>query len=73
MCNEIINVTNNIPKNVTSTVSINSNDKEVRHKINCWILHTVLIVIILLFIIAIICYHYLKHRPKQTHFGVLTI
>ena len=30
----------------------------------CYTLHTVLLVIILIFIIAIICYHYTKHRPK---------
>ena len=29
------------------------------------ILHTVLLVMILLFIIDIICYHYAKHRSKQ--------
>ena len=32
MCNEIINTTNYIPKNATSSVSINSDDKNVGHK-----------------------------------------
>ena len=32
---------------------------------NCYILHTFLLVIILLFIITIICYHYVKYRLKQ--------
>ena len=56
------NVTNIVPTNVTSTVSINYDDKKVIYKINCYILYMVLLVIILLFIIAINCYHYAKHR-----------
>ena len=32
---------------------------------DCYILHTVLLVIILLFIIAIICYHYAELRSKK--------
>ena len=31
---------------------------------DCYILRTVLLVIILLFIIAITCYHYAKHKSK---------
>ena len=31
----------------------------------CYILHTVLLVIILLFKIVIICYHYTKHRCRR--------
>ena len=64
MCDEIINATGGAPKNlnqqmtvstnVTSTVPINSYDKQVRYKINCYILYTFFLVIILLFIIAII-------------------
>ena len=62
MCDEIINVTdsvstnvintilrnmtNTISINVMSTVSKNSDDKKVRYKIDCYILHTVLLVII---------------------------
>ena len=41
-------------KNVMSTVSINCHGKKVR---DCYILHKVLSVIILLLIITIICYH----------------
>ena len=59
------NVTNNIPTNITntiskkvvSTVSINSDDKKVRCKMHFYVLHTILLVIIVLFIIATICYH----------------
>ena len=65
MCDEIINaadsvstnVTNIILTNVTNNVSINADDKKVTYKILCYILHTVLVVIVLLFIIAIIRYH----------------
>ena len=60
MCDEIINVTdsvstnviNTIIRNMTNTISINaistvsknSDDKKVRYKIDCYILHTVLLV-----------------------------
>ena len=47
MCNEIINVTDSVSTNVTitvptnamSTVSINSDYKKVRKKLNCYNLH----------------------------------
>ena len=55
------NVANNIPRNLKSTVLTNSDEENVRRKITCYILHTVLLVIILLFIITIICYHYENH------------
>ena len=69
---EIINFTDSVSTNVTSIISTNgtttmltnSDDKKGRCKINCYILHTVLLVTILLLIIAIICYHYAKHRSK---------
>ena len=32
---------------------------------DCYILHTVLLVIMLLFIITIIFHHYAKHKSKQ--------
>ena len=73
VCDEIINaidntstnVTNTIPTimtkslsiNVTSAVSINSGDKKTSYKVDCYILHTFLLVITLLLIIAIIYYH----------------
>ena len=47
------NVTNTISTNVTSTMSISSDDKKVRYKMDCYILHTFLLVTILLFMIAI--------------------
>ena len=80
MCDEIINVTDGVSTNVIntiirnmtntasinvmSTVSKNSDDKKVRYKVDCYILHTVLLVITWLYIITIICSHYVKHRSK---------
>ena len=52
---------NNVSKNASSTVSTNADDKKVRHKLDCYIFHTVLLVIILIFIIAIISNRYAKH------------
>ena len=40
---------------------------------DCYILHTVLLVIILVLIITIIYFHYAKHRSKRKGIDVLTI
>ena len=48
---------NTILANVTSTVPINTDNKKVKYKIDGYILHMALLVIILLFKIAIICYY----------------
>ena len=56
-------VTNTVPTNVSSTVSTNFH-KKARYKMNCYILHTVLLVTKLLLMIAIICYHYANHGSK---------
>ena len=45
--------------NVTSTASINCRSKKVR---DYFILHTVLLVIMLILITTIICYHYTKQK-----------
>ena len=66
-CDEIVIIIDNISTttkntiatNVTSTASINYHDKKVT---DCYILHTVLLVIILLLIITIICYRYAKQK-----------
>ena len=47
---------------IATHVSINSDDKNVKYKIDCYILHAVLLVIILLLIITIVRYHHAKHR-----------
>ena len=49
--------TNAIATNVTSTASINCHSKKVG---DCYILHTILLVIMSLLIIIIICYYYAK-------------
>ena len=49
---------------VSTNVSTNSDGKKVRYKINCYILHAVLVVIILILEIAIICYHFAKDGSK---------
>ena len=47
---------------ITSTLSIDCRNKRVRYKMDCCILHTVLLVVLLLFKI---CYHYAKHRSER--------
>ena len=54
--------TNTIAANVTSTVSIMWHSKKLRYKTDCYILLTVLLVIILLLTINIICYHYAEQN-----------
>ena len=51
-----VNMTNSMSINATSTASINCADKKVRYKMDCYILHTFLLVITLLLVIAINCY-----------------
>ena len=76
-CDEILSVMDIASTKITNTiaknVSINSDDKKVRYKIDCYILHAVLLVIILLLIITVICYHFAKHRSKQKGNDALTI
>ena len=67
-CDEIIDVMDIVWTKITNTIatnkSINSDDKKVRYKIDCYILHIVLLMIIFLLITIIICYQYSKHRSK---------
>ena len=58
---------------IATNVSINGHNKKVRHKINCYILHTLLLAIILLLIITIVCYHFTNHSSKQKGINGLTI
>ena len=44
----------NVANTISTNLLINSDDKKVRYKIDCYILHT----------ITITCYHYAKHRSK---------
>ena len=72
MCDETIYVMNIVSTNVANAISANvmkaasrsSTCKEVRYKMDYYILHAVLLVMILIFIIAIICYRYAKHGSK---------
>ena len=76
-CDDIINaadsLSTNVPENVMSTASINFHNKKVQCKMDCHILHRVLLVIKFLFIIAIICYHYATRKSKQKNIDALTI
>ena len=80
-CDEIIYIMDTVSTNVTSTKSANamstmltnSDDKKVRYKMDCYILQTILLVIILIFKIAIICYQFGKHRSKQKGIEAKTI
>ena len=53
-CDEIINAADSVSKNGSANF----------HKMNCYILHKVLLVIILLLIIAVICYHHAKLKRR---------
>ena len=48
-----------IKRIITSSISINFHGKKAG---DCYILHTVLLIIILLWIITVICYHYAKQN-----------
>ena len=56
---ESTKTTNTMATNIASAASINCHCKKVR---DCYILHTVLLVIVLLLIVTIICYHYANKR-----------
>ena len=56
----LTNKTNTAPINATITTSINSENKYVRYKTDCYILYTFLLVTVFLFIITIICHDYAK-------------
>ena len=58
---------------IATNVSINFHNEKVRYKLDCYISHTILLVIILLLIITIICYDYAKHRSKQKGIDAITI
>ena len=64
VCDEIIYVmyivSTNVANTISANVSTNSDNKNVRYKIDCHIL----LVTILLLIITITCYYYAKQRSK---------
>ena len=63
-------VSTKITNAIATNVSINCHSKKVRY---CYNLHTVLLVIILILLITITCYHYVKHWPKQEIIDELAI
>ena len=69
-CDEIKNATDSASTNVLT----NLHNKTLRYKMDCYILHTVLLLNILLCIITIICFHSAKHRSKlKNHVAILKI
>ena len=77
MCDEIISVMDIVSTKMANTIVTNvsrySGNTKVRYKIDCYILHTVLLVIILLLTITITFYHYAKHWSKQKSVDALTV
>ena len=57
-------VSTKMTNTIATNASINFHNKKVRYKTDCYILHTVLLVTILLLVTAIICFYYAKHRSK---------
>ena len=76
-CDEIISVMNIVSTKMTNTIATNVTkkcySKKVTYRIDCYILHAVLLSIILLLIITILCCHYAKHRSKQEDINTPTI
>ena len=66
------NVTNIFLTNITSTTSVNSDDIK-RYKRHRYIFLNFLLVMILLFKITIIFYHYSRICSKQKYISTLTI
>ena len=58
---------------IATNASINYHTKKVRYKIDCYIMHTVLLAIILLLIITVICYYCAKLRSKRKGINALTL
>ena len=78
MVDKTVNAADNVStksesENVMVTLQKNFHNKKVRYKMYYPILHAVLLVAMLLFLIAIICYHYTKPRSKQKNVDALTI
>ena len=76
-CDGIIFVMDIVSTKKTITIGTNAtkicHSKKVRDEIDCHILHTVWLVIMLLLIIIITCYQYVKVRSKQKGIYALTI
>ena len=53
-------------------MSKNFHNKKSRYKMDSYTPLMVSLMVILLFTVAIICYHYAKHRSKGKHIALLT-
>ena len=53
-------------------MSKNFHNKNSRYKMDSYTPLMVSLMVILLFTVAIICYHYAKHRSKGKHIALLT-
>ena len=75
MCDKIISVMDIVSTKITNIVPTNGSidDKKVRCKIDCYILHAALLAIILPLIITVTCYYYAKHKINQKSIDELTI
>ena len=75
VCDKIISVTDRVSTNVINKYQCFSKFWRWKSKIWNGLLHFahVLLVTILRFLIAFICYHHTKHRSKQKHIGIVTI
>ena len=62
---ESTKMTNTIATNVTKIC----HSKKPWYKFDCGVLHTILSVRILLLVITMICYYYVKHRSKKIHWS----
>ena len=78
VCDEIINVMNNVSTNVTNTISTNLTNTIPTNVTSTILMNyyevyldMFLLVTILLFMIVNICYHYEKHKSKQKNTGTL--
>ena len=75
VCDEIISVMGIVSTKTTINIATRKvlATIKIRHKINCYILHTVLLAMILLLLIATVCYQYAKNRSKQKGIDALKI
>ena len=75
VCDEIISVMDIVSTKTTINIATSKvlATIKIRHKINCYILHTVLLAMILLLLIATVCYQYAKNRSKQKGIDALKI
>ena len=70
---EILNGSDSVSAVITSTVSTDFHNKKLRYKMDCYVLHAVLLLTILLFIIAVLLSIYKIKAKAEKHLAVLAI